>query len=279
MTAARRHVIVTGASSGIGAEVARALLDRGHLVWGSARDPVRLESRTGFRGFALDLADAARVRPAIEAVVDDAGHVDALINNAGSGAFGPIERTSDAALKDQFQVLVFGPLEVVRAVLPGMRAAGRGVVVNVSSLAAEFPIPFMGGYSAAKSALSALSRGLRLELGEETVRIVDLRPGDLRTGFHDAMARHALEGDDVYADAARRAFESVENHMRAAPPPALVAGLVARIVEADGRGFRRVDTGDLFQSRFSPLASRLLPSAIVDRAIRHYYGLPGRGRR
>jgi NAD(P)-dependent dehydrogenase (short-subunit alcohol dehydrogenase family) len=216
----------------------------------------------------MDLGKPATIGAAYDAALAEAGAFDALINNAGDGLFGPLEHLPEGDVRRQFETLVFGPLTLIRRALPIMRARGTGTIVNVTSLAARLPIPFMAPYSAAKSALAAFSATLALELEGSGVRIVDLQPGDIATAFNDAMRRG--EKVDGYEFLAARAWKTLEVEMAAAPPPVLVAEALLRVL---ANPTPRVTIGGFFQAHLATLAARLAPHRSVLWGIAHFYGL------
>src|SRR5436190_22585533 len=138
-----KRVFLTGASSGIGRAIADALLARGDEVWGTSRNLERLPKVPQFHPVRLDLSDPRSVEEAFNGALADAGHFDVLINNAGSGHFGPLENLSEKEIVAQFQVLVFGQLQLMRLALGAMHLRGQGLIINVSSLASRLPVPFM----------------------------------------------------------------------------------------------------------------------------------------
>src|SRR5271166_4427918 len=162
--ATMKRVFITGASAGFGLLAARALCARGHEVWGTSREPGSLPVLPHFHAVALDLNDPASIESGFARSLDEAGDFDVLINNAGAGLFGPLEAFTDEQLAAQMATLLLGPLRLIRLALPGMRARRSGLLINVSSLAAEFPLPFMAPYSFGKAALSAMTEGLSMEL-------------------------------------------------------------------------------------------------------------------
>src|SRR5260370_23477322 len=125
---------------------------------------------------------------AFESALSEAGHFDVVINNAGSGHFGPAEHLSDAEIKRQFQVLLFGHLKLMRLALAAMRPRGQGLIINVTSLASRLPVPFMAAYNSAKAAMAAFTMSIQLELPDANIRIVDLQPADISTQFNDVIA-------------------------------------------------------------------------------------------
>ncbi len=266
------RIFLTGASAGIGLLSARSLCARGHAVWGTARDIGRLPVIDRFHPVALDLNDTAGAEAAFQAARAQAGAFDVLINNAGAGFFGPVEAFSDSEFTAQWETLVAGPLRLIRLALPDMRARGSGLIVNVSSLAGELPLPFLTPYSLCKAALSALSEGLNLELAHTAIRVVDVRPSDFATRFHESTRRVSGDLSSAYAPNLERAWDTIGENMRRAPDPQRVADLLVRIVEGE---IRRpvVLVGDVFQSRVAPLLARLAPRSWVQWGLRVYYGL------
>ena len=179
--AAPRNILLTGSSAGIGQAAARSLTEAGHNVWGTARDLTRLPSLPRFHPVRMDLNDHVDLRAGFDRAASEAGGFDVLINNAGEVINAPLEVLIADGLRTQFETLFFGPMELIRLALPEMRRRRAGLIVNITSLAVQFPIPFNGGYNAAKSALAAASEGLRLELTGTGVRVVDVQPGDVAT--------------------------------------------------------------------------------------------------
>jgi short-subunit dehydrogenase len=175
---------------------------------------------------------------------------------------------SSESLRQQFELLFFAPLAVQQNLMARMRRGKGGLIVNVSSLAAELPIPFMGAYSAAKASFSVASAALRLEMTDERVRCVDLRPGDISTDFNQSVSR----GRGSEGAAATNAWKAIEKNMAGAPPATVVAERICAIVEGrDRRPVSRV--GDWFQSVLAPWGAKFLPAGLLERLIRSYYGI------
>jgi NAD(P)-dependent dehydrogenase (short-subunit alcohol dehydrogenase family) len=183
-----RVILLTGCSSGIGRAAAVEAARRGHRVFASARnrnDLADLERRENLETLALDVTDDSSIRLAVEAVLGRAERVDALVNNAGYGQYGAAEEVSLDQWRAQFEVNLFGAIAVTQAVLPAMRRAGRGTIVNVSSVAGRVAVPFAAAYSASKHALEAVSDALRTELYPFGIRVALVEPGPIETRFGD----------------------------------------------------------------------------------------------
>ncbi|HXM76193.1 MAG TPA: SDR family oxidoreductase, partial [Thermoanaerobaculia bacterium] len=186
--ARQQIVLVTGCSTGIGRAAAIEASERGHRVFATARDRADLaglEGRKGLRTLALDVADSASISEAVATALAEAGRIDALVNNAGYGQYGAVEDVRVEDWRAQFEVNVFGAIAMIQAVLPSMRAAGSGTIVNVSSVVGKIAIPFAAPYGASKHALEAISDALRVEVAGFNVRVVLVEPGPIATKFGD----------------------------------------------------------------------------------------------
>ncbi|HEY3663643.1 MAG TPA: SDR family NAD(P)-dependent oxidoreductase [Chthoniobacterales bacterium] len=262
-----KRIFLTGASSGIGLAIAKSLSASGHEVWGTARQVERLPRLPGLHRVALDLSDRVSLGEIFRAAWREAEQFDVVINNAGSGYFGPAEGLSREELARHFQVLVFGQLELMHLALEAMHDQERGLVINVSSLASRLPVPFMATYNAAKAALAAYTMSLQLELPNDKVKLVDLQPADINTGFNDAVAK-GRSGDPRV----NKTWQATERNMKAAPSPELVARHVLRLIEAANPP-PRITVGGFFQASVAPLVFRLLPQRVRLWGLRKYYGI------
>lgn len=187
--------LITGCSSGIGHATATRLHRAGWTVYATARRPDSLEdlAQLGCRTLTLDLQDDASMQSAIDAILRDAGHIDALVNNAGYSQSGPTEAIPLDRVRAQFETNVFGVLRLTQLVLPGMRARRRGRIVNIGSMGGRLTFPGGGVYHATKHALEALSDALRFELSGFGIQVVLVQPGLIRTAFSTA-ASTSLDG-------------------------------------------------------------------------------------
>jgi NAD(P)-dependent dehydrogenase (short-subunit alcohol dehydrogenase family) len=268
---AMKNVFVTGASSGIGLAIAEALVREGHEIWGTSRETARLPNLPRLHPVRLDLADSNSIKNAFNDALAAAGYIDVLINNAGSGQFGPAEAVPADELAHEFQVLVFGHLELLQLALKAMHARGSGLIINITSLAARLPVPFMAAYNAAKAAMAALTLSIQLELPDRRVRIVDLQPADIRTPFNESVHK-STANDSRYALQAAKTWSMVERNMAAAPKPELVARRVLELITATNPP-PLATVGDLFQARIAPFIFRFLPQRVQIWGLKKYYGI------
>jgi NAD(P)-dependent dehydrogenase (short-subunit alcohol dehydrogenase family) len=266
-----KRIFITGASSGIGLATARLLAERGDEVWGTSRDPARLSQVPRFHPVRLDLSDNVSLGESFRDALREAGHFDVVINNAGSGHFGPGELLSAEAVHAQFQILVFAHIELCRLALAAMRARGRGRIINVTSLASRLPVPFMGAYNAAKAAMASFTMSLQLELSGSDIRVIDLQPADIHTEFNDAIAA-SDGGDPRYTARVEHAWRMVDANMKAAPKPELVARGIAKLIDAANPP-SRVTVGGTFQAAIAPLIFRFLPQPVRIWGLKKYYKL------
>ena len=266
-----KRVFLTGASSGIGLAIAKLLAAQGHEVWGTSRNLERILKMPRLHPIRLDLADRLSIQEAFKAAVTEAGYFDVLINNAGAGHFGPAELLPPETITSQFQILVFGQIQLMQLALAHMRSRGEGLIINVTSLAARLPVPFMAAYNAAKAALASFTMSLQLELSNSDVHIVDLQPGDIRTEFNQGVVRSA-KADPRYDAKVHTAWEVVEHTMKNAPTPDLVARHILKLIDAD-RPSPRVTVGNAFESKIAPLIFRFLPQRIRLWGLKRHYGI------
>jgi NAD(P)-dependent dehydrogenase (short-subunit alcohol dehydrogenase family) len=265
-----QNLLLTGASSGIGAACAAHLADRGFRVYGTSRAPTGPSpDDRGIRWIAMDVCDEASVTKGVREMLDREEHIDAVVCNAGFGIFGSTEEVSLEAAKSQLDTNFFGVLRTVRAVLPGMRAAGRGRIVLMSSLAARAPIPFQSHYSASKAAVGALALSLYNEVARFGIRVVLVEPGDINTPFNDAM-EWGDHGDSAYGAAIAKCEASIRESLPKSPGPEIVARVVERALTARRPRVRYAVGNEALLVRF---ANRCLPDSVNLRLMRAHFGL------
>jgi short-subunit dehydrogenase len=276
-------VLITGASAGIGRAAALRLAARGHHVIATGRNAAALEQikRTA-KGkvdtLTLDVTSPESVEATkreVEALAGPNG-VDALINNAGYALAGPLEAIGDAELKAQFETNVFGPMRMIRAYLPGMRARRRGRIVNISSVVGRLALPFFGPYNATKHAIEALSDALRNEVRAFGVDVVLIEPGAMSTGFGEferkSLEDHAAAGGAYAAQIKRLVAFQKEMHPNAAKPD-VAAKAIVRAVEAKRPRARYVVP--FFPNRALIAMAEFLPTEATDAVIQNVTGLRG----
>jgi NAD(P)-dependent dehydrogenase (short-subunit alcohol dehydrogenase family) len=189
---------ITGASRGFGLEITKEALSRGDSVIATARNPQTVldalpDGGDRLLAVGLDVGVAEQVKAAVDAGIERFGRIDVLVNNAGRGLVGAVEETSDAEARAIFDINVFGLLAVTREVLPHMRAAKSGLVVNLSSVGGFVSWPGWGVYAATKFAVEALSEAMTHELAPLGIKSVAIEPGPFRTNFLDGSSLSVVE--------------------------------------------------------------------------------------
>ena len=245
-------VFLTGGSSGIGLQTALALKNAGCTVYEMSRKDA---DHHGIFHLSGDVTKPETIRAAVDAVLEKEGRIDILVNNAGFGISGAIEFTTPEEARKQMDVNFFGMVNVCAAVLPHMRAAGAGRIVNLSSVAAPIAIPFQAFYSASKAAINAYSQALANEVRPYGVTVCAVMPGDIRTGFTAAREKQA-RGDEAYGGRIARSVAKMEHDEQTGMDPAKAGAYIA------GLALRR-SVKPLYAIRadykFFVMLSRLLP--------------------
>ncbi len=270
VAAPEQVVLVTGASSGIGKTTAEYLAARGYRVFGGARRPDAVSPLPGAELVALDVTDDASVNAAVAHVLEKAGRIDALVNNAGSSILGAVEETSIDQARSLLETNVLGVLRMSQAVLPAMRRQHAGRIVNVSSVVGFLPSPYMAVYAASKHAIEGLSESMDHEVRGFGVRVVLVEPGFTRTNI-DAASPRAQNPLDAYAVQRERVINSINHQISNAPDPTTVAATIERAINASR--FSRLPVGG--QAALLSRLRRWMPPRMVDRSLRKTFSLDG----
>lgn len=260
---------MTGVSAGLGQAFANMLLDEGVKVWGTAREVTRLSAfskREGFTPVALDLEKAEDAVTAYTKAEASAGGFDLLVNNAGFGVFAPFASPDFSVWRTQLEAMLVTTAQLNHAAFGRMTAAGRGCIVNVASLATDFPLPYMTGYNVAKAGLSALSESLAWEARGTGVVVIDFRPGDFRTGFNREMRRPGGGTNSRL----QKVWAVLEKNLSGAPSPEFAASGLRRALVRGRSG--TVRCGQFFQARLAPFLVRFAPAGLRRMAMARYFG-------
>jgi NAD(P)-dependent dehydrogenase (short-subunit alcohol dehydrogenase family) len=221
----KKIAILTGGTSGIGMQTALALKSAGYTVYELSR---RAQGVEGLNHLVADVTDEAAVKKAVDEIVAREGKIDVLVNNAGFGISGAVEFTKTEDAKRLFDTNFFGMVNMNRAVVPVMREAGQGRIVNISSVAGQIPIPFQTYYSAAKAATNSYTMALANELRPYGVTVCAVQPGDIKTGFTKAREK-TVDGDDVYGGRIGRSVSRMEHDEQTGMDPAVAGKFIANV--------------------------------------------------
>ena len=269
------NALITGASSGIGEATALYLAERGFRVIATSRAAPRLqplmerarEDDLAIAPVELDINSEAEVARVIPEVIARHGAVDALVNNAGFGMWGPAQTLSDAELKLQFETNFFAAARVTRAALPAMLERRSGIIVNISSVLGRMGTPFNGAYAASKFALEGLSESMKTELQPFGIRVALVEPGLFRTNFPNnaSVAAGADASHPLYGQHIERYRGNHDLFQRFGGDPARVARLVYKVIMSPDPPFRNPIGLD---AHMGVLGARLLPQGVYWRLLR-----------
>lgn len=265
---ANKTTLVTGVSSGIGREIAEYLAERGARVFGTARNA---QSATPIRGVelvSLDVTVDASVSAAVQSIVQKAGPIHFVVNNAGYGLMGALEETSLDEARQQMETNFFGVLRVTNAVLPEMRKGGFGRFVNISSVVGFLPSPYMGMYAASKHALEAYTETLDHEVRRFGVRALLVEPS-----FTKSKINHSGKDAEIalkeYAVYRMRMKQAVEEGVENGDDPRIVAEAVYQALTAQSPRLRYPVGNGVLLSRMR----RFIPAGLFDKISRKLFKL------
>jgi NAD(P)-dependent dehydrogenase (short-subunit alcohol dehydrogenase family) len=261
-----KTALVTGVSSGIGRETARLLVENGVRVFGTVRRP--RDEIAGVQTLPLDVTDDAGVIDTLRLVLEHAGRIDYLVNNAGYALRGGLEETSIEEAQQQFDTNFFGTLRVIRAALPAMRRERRGRIVNISSVLGFLPAPYLGIYAASKHALEGYTETLDHEVRAFGIRALLVEPAFTKTDItrNEKMAATSLE---AYAGQKKRVAEANDLGLAQGDEPRAVAQVVWRALTDPAPSARYPVGRGVTLSRLR----RFVPPRLFDRTFRKQFRL------
>lgn len=266
----KKVVLVTGASSGIGKSIATYLQQQGYNIYGTSRNPQRVED-TSIKLVAMDVQSQESIDKAVAQIITQESKIDILINNAGVGITGPMEETPINAVKHAMDTNFYGPLRVLQAVLPHMRAQKSGRVINITSIAGYMGLPYRGIYSASKGALEIATEAYRMECAHLNIHFSNVAPGDFATNI--AAGRfHApvIKGSD-YETGYAKTLKLIDDHVDDGSDPIQVAHKIASILQEKDPGIH-YKVGSRLQ-KFSIILKKILPEKRYEKMLKKHYGL------
>ena len=263
-------VLITGGSSGIGKSIGEFLHQKGFIVYGTSRNPEKVLNSI-FPLVALDVRDVESIHLAVAQIIQTTGRLDVVINNAGVGITGPLEEIPMEEIKNNFDTNFFGPIAVMKAVLPQMRQQKSGLIVNVTSIAGYMGLPYRSVYSASKGALELITEALRMEVKSFGIQITNVAPGDFATNI--AAGRfHApiIQGSD-YERAYGSILKTMDAHVDSGSNPNEMAEAVFQIIQ-DNNPRIHYKVG-AFMQKFSIVLKRILPDTVYEKMLMNHYNL------
>jgi len=263
-------VLITGGSSGIGKSIGEFLHQKGFIVYGTSRNPEKVLNSI-FPLVALDVRDVESIHLAVAQIIQSTGRLDVVINNAGVGITGPLEEIPMEEIKNNFDTNFFGPIAVMKAVLPQMRQQKSGLIVNITSIAGYMGLPYRSVYSASKGALELITEALRMEVKSFGIQITNVAPGDFATNI--AAGRfHApiIQGSD-YERAYGSILKTMDEHVDSGSNPNEMAEAVFQIIQdKNPRIHYKVGA---FMQKFSIVLKRILPDTVYEKMLMNHYKL------
>lgn len=263
-------VFITGASSGIGKSIGEFLLLKGFVVYGTSRNPENY-SNSKISLVALDVRNSESIHNAIQEVIEKEGKIDVVINNAGVGITGPLEEIPLEEIKNNFETNLFGPIEVMKAVLPSMRNQKSGLIINITSIAGYMGLPFRSVYSASKGALELITEGIRMEVKPFGIHITNVAPGDFATNIAFGRYHAPLIKGSAYENTYGKTLETMNEHVDSGSNPIEMAEAIYKIINTSNpKVHYKIGA---FMQKFSIVLKRILPDKMYEKLLMNHYKL------
>lgn len=227
-------VLITGASSGMGKLTAEFLSNNGYIVYAGTRDATALSDDSSLKHIYIDVTKTNTIKSTIKTIIENEGKIDILVNNAGYGLLSTVEDGTDEEMFNQFDVNVFGLLKVTREVLPHMRKAKSGVIINISSFLGKMGLPLLTHYNASKYAVEGIVDSLRFETLPYNIRVHSIQSGLFGTNFveNGLVANHkTMSEDSPYKELVSHFVPIVADAINEGPTPQPIADAVKNIIE------------------------------------------------
>jgi NAD(P)-dependent dehydrogenase (short-subunit alcohol dehydrogenase family) len=263
-------VLITGGSSGIGKSTGEFLLTKGYSVYGTSRNPDRYAS-SKFKLVTLDVADKDSIEKAIQTIIETSGRIDVLINNAGAGITGPIEEIPDAEIKRNFETNLFGPINVIKSVLPHMRQQNSGMIINITSIGGFMGLPYRGVYCASKGALGLITEAFRMEIKDFNIQMTNLAPGDVATNIAAGRFHVPVSKVSPYHPQYGNVLKAIDQDVDNGNDPNVIARAVYKIInKSNPKIHYRVGA---FMQKFSIILKRILPGKVYEKLLLNHHKL------
>ncbi|MTE25386.1 SDR family oxidoreductase [Winogradskyella ouciana] len=263
-------VLITGGSSGIGKSVGEFLKTKGFVVYGTSRNPDKYPD-SKFPIVALDVTKTESIKSCIAEVLKLENKIDVLINNAGAGITGPVEEIPDEEIKRNFETNFFGPINVIKAVLPSMRSQNSGLIINITSIAGYMGLPFRGVYSASKGALELITEAFRMELKDFNIEMTNVAPGDFATNIAAGRYHAPVLEDSPYKEKYGHSLKTMDAHVDEGGDPNEMAKAIYNIIQTSKPKIHyKVGA---FMQKFSVVLKRILPDKVYEKMLMKHYEL------
>ena len=262
-------ILITGASTGIGKAIGEFLHHKGFTVYGTSRNPEKIINSV-FPLIALDVRSVESIQTAIAKVIASSGRIDVLINNAGVGILGPLEEIPTAEIRNNFETNLFGPIEVMKASLPHMRAQKSGLIINITSIAGYMGLPYRAVYSASKGALEYVTEALRMEVKPFGIEITNVAPGEFATNIAAHRYHVPVSFSSAYSNY-ERIVNVINSQVGGGVDPMKMGEAIFKIINTP-KPKVHYKIGP-FMSRFSIVLKRVLPDKMYEKMLMKHYKL------
>ena len=263
-------VLITGGSSGIGKSIGEFLHQKGFVVYGTSRNPEKITNSI-FPLVALDVRDKQSIVNCVAEVIQKSGRLDIVINNAGVGITGPIEEIPTEEIRNNFETNLFGPIEVMKAVLPQMRDQKTGLIINITSIAGYMGLPYRGIYSASKGALELITEALRMEVKSFGIQITNVAPGDFATNIAAGRYHAPVLKGSAYEVPYGNTLKEMDSHVDSGSNPNEMAEAIFAIIQTEiPKVHYKVGA---FMQKFSIVLKRILPDTMYEKMLMKHYKL------
>jgi NAD(P)-dependent dehydrogenase (short-subunit alcohol dehydrogenase family) len=263
-------VLITGGSSGIGKSIGEYLHQKGFVVYGTSRNPEKITNSI-FPLVALDVRDKQSIVNCVAEVIHKSGRLNIVINNAGVGITGPIEEIPTEEIRNNFETNLFGPIEVMKAVLPQMREQKSGLIINITSIAGYMGLPYRGIYSASKGALELITEALRMEVKSFGIQITNVAPGDFATNIAAGRYHAPVVKGSAYEVPYGNTLKEMNLHVDSGSNPNEMAEAIFAIIQTKKpKVHYKVGA---FMQKFSIVLKRILPDTVYEKMLMNHYKL------
>jgi len=262
----KKIVLVTGASTGIGFEIASYLSEKGFKVYGGSRSAPKSDKFTAVK---LDVTNEKNINEIVNNIINTEKRIDVLINNAGVGSAGAIEKSAIDDVKKSFEVNLFGVVRMCQAVLPHMRQNKYGRIINISTLGSMIGLPFRAFYSSSKGAMDLMTEGLRLEVERFGIQACTIHPGEVNTNISAHRIISTDENDDIYGKTIKKAFDALDAAVDHGKDPKLFGPYVEKIIKS--RKVKRNYYVGTFNELLGIKLKKILPYYLYEKILRVYF--------
>ena len=261
-------ILITGGSSGIGKAIGEYLADKDYTVYGTSRD-IAKHPESKFKLLTLDVTNNDQINSCINQIINREGRIDVLINNAGVGITGPLEEIPEEEIHKHFKTNLYGPINMIKAVLPFMRKENNGLIINITSIAGYVGTPYRSIYSAGKAALDLISETLNMETKEFKINVVSIAPGEYLTNIPKGRFHSPLIEESPYKNSYKKGLEIMNKHIDSGADPKIIGKLVYKILNS--KNPKKKYLSGSFIETLAPFLKFILPQRLFEYIIMKNY--------